>query len=82
MTAETHADARERLRPYVERAAAVSGWVMDPDPRGLSPRSWDYVARASELIARVLSELRAFQARRQADSEAGRGLGDQLRHQG
>ena len=30
----------------------------------------------------ALSELRAFQARRQADSEAGRGLGDQLRHQG
>ena len=30
----------------------------------------------------VLSELRAFQARRQADSEAGPGLGDQLRHQG
>ena len=57
MTAETHADARERLRPYVERAAAVSGWVMDPDPRGLSPRSWDYVARASELIARADSVL-------------------------
>ena len=30
----------------------------------------------------VLSELRAFQARRQADSEARPGLGDQLRHQG
>ena len=30
----------------------------------------------------VLSELRAFQARRQADLEAGPGLGDQLRHQG
>ena len=30
----------------------------------------------------VLSELRAFQARRQADSEAGPGLGGQLRHQG
>ena len=32
--------------------------------------------------SQVLSELRAFQARRQADSEAGPGLGDQLRHQG
>ena len=30
------------------------------------------------VIGVVLSELRAFQARRQADSEAGRGLGDQL----
>ena len=35
-----------------------------------------------QLPAGVLSELRAFQARRQADSEAGPGLGDQLRHQG
>ena len=44
-------------------------------------------AKAEELEAwldkvLVLSELRAFQARRQADSEAGPGLGDQLRHQG
>ena len=35
-----------------------------------------------ETYVGVLSELRAFQARRQADSEAGPGLGDQLRHQG
>ena len=34
------------------------------------------------VITKVLSELRAFQARRQADLEAGPGLGDQLRHQG
>ena len=39
------------------------------------------ISRCEELFA-VLSELRAFQARRQADSEAGPGLGDQLRHQG
>ena len=37
---------------------------------------------AKAPMTMVLSELRAFQARRQADSEAGPGLGDQLRHQG
>ena len=42
--------------------------------------SW--VVRHDGLLFGVLSELRAFQARRQADSEAGPGLGDQLRHQG
>ena len=47
----------------------------------------DLFARQDAVVPRnytaaVLSELRAFQARRQADSEAGPGLGDQLRHQG
>ena len=39
-------------------------------------------AKEGDGVLLVLSELRAFQARRQADSEAGPGLGDQLRHQG
>jgi hypothetical protein len=49
---------RERLRPYVERAAAFEGWVFDYAPRVLDgPPPWDYAARARELLAGVTSVL-------------------------
>ena len=53
----------------------------DPGPYDPGPAG-NAVLRSPRALEGVLSELRAFQARRQADSEAGPGLGDQLRHQG
>ena len=44
---------------------------------------YDSVAMTETGLARGFCQNSgAFQARRQADSEAGPGLGDQLRHQG
>jgi hypothetical protein len=50
MTTETLDEARERLRPFVERAQGFSGWADFPHARPLdSAIPWDYVARAREL---------------------------------
>ena len=58
MTAETLEEARERLRPYVERARGFSGWSGLPAFHSLGVGiTWDYIARARELVssaARVL----------------------------
>jgi hypothetical protein len=44
--------ARDRLRPYVERAKAFSGWMPGVRTRQLGPRQpWDYMARAKQLMA-------------------------------
>jgi SAM-dependent methyltransferase len=50
--------ARERLRPYVERANAFTGWMPGVRTRPLGPRQpWDYRARAMQLIASSSSVL-------------------------
>ena len=54
-------------------------WLLD---KMTAEEAEDFVRELEEALKPVLSELRASQARRQADSEAGPGLGDQLRHQG
>src|SRR5688500_9907910 len=51
MTSETLDAARERLRPYVERARDFTGWINFPSARKLNPIPWDYSERASELLA-------------------------------
>jgi hypothetical protein len=44
--------ARERLRPYVERAREFTGWMPDVRTRRLGPRQpWDYRTRAKQLMA-------------------------------
>lgn len=46
-------NVRERLRPFVERARRFSGWRFDdiaPRVQG-PPLPWNYVGRASELVA-------------------------------
>ena len=51
-TTQTLDGARERLRPYVERAASFKGWMAHVHSRPLGPgHPWDYMARARELIA-------------------------------
>ena len=50
MTAETLDAARERLRPYVERARDFTGWINFPSARKLDPLPWDYSERARELL--------------------------------
>ena len=57
MTAETFDTARERLRPYVERASVASGWSFPVHSRLLEPRPWDYDKRAQALIASATSLL-------------------------
>src|SRR5436853_3254630 len=44
--------ARNRIRPFVERARQFSGWRLDEfDPKPLEPQpAWDYETRAVELI--------------------------------
>src|SRR5947208_15764013 len=44
--------ARNRIRPFVERARQFSGWRLDEfDPKPLEPPPpWDYETRAVELI--------------------------------
>lgn len=50
MTAQTLESARQRLQPYVERANRFSGWMPEIDSWRLTPRPWDYIARARELL--------------------------------
>jgi SAM-dependent methyltransferase len=57
MTAETLDAARERLRPYVERAGLASGWNFDVHSRFLEPRAWDYDDLAARLISSATSLL-------------------------
>ena len=71
---------RSELGAGVESAVTAFA-VIRIETEGLSSLVSVVPSSPNELRA-VLSELRAFQARRQADSEAGPGLGDQLRHQG
>ena len=79
--------ARRRARGGDEaggrRVVARDGAAPHLLPLGVE-RAWAVFSALSResLVKPVLSELRAFQARRQADSEAGPGLGDQLCHQG
>jgi len=45
-------DAREKLRPFVERAQGFSGWMLDVKVRQLGPPApWDYAARARARVA-------------------------------
>ncbi|HLG11615.1 MAG TPA: hypothetical protein VI876_07645 [Dehalococcoidia bacterium] len=58
MTTETLDQARERLRPYVERARAFTGWTAYVHNRPLgSPQPWDYMRRARELMTAATSVL-------------------------
>ena len=58
MVAETLEQARERLRPYVERAAGFTGWTAYVHNRPLGPRHpWEYMARAAELMTAASSVL-------------------------
>jgi hypothetical protein len=58
VTTETLDQARERLRPYVERAATFTGWTAYVHNRPLGPaHPWDYMARARELIRATSSVL-------------------------
>ncbi len=51
MAPDTLDQARERLRPYVERAQGFSGWMAYVENRPLGPgHPWDYLGRARELI--------------------------------
>jgi SAM-dependent methyltransferase len=51
MTTETLDEARERLRPYVERARAFTGWIDFPQTKPIgSPEPWSYARRAKELV--------------------------------
>src|SRR5712692_1103590 len=45
----------DRLRPYVERARAFTGWNLDRiAPKRMGPGlPWDYTRRAQELLARA-----------------------------
>jgi len=50
--------ARERLRPFVERARAFSGWMPDARTRRLGQETpWDYVQRARQLLSSAGSVL-------------------------
>lgn len=59
MTTETLDAARERLRPYVERAKTLSGWDFSQIRiRRLSPdHPWDYLGRARQLVLAASSAL-------------------------
>jgi SAM-dependent methyltransferase len=58
MSAESLDQARERLRPYVERARAFTGWMAYVHSRPLGSRHpWDYMARAKQLMASASSVL-------------------------
>ncbi len=49
--AGTLAQARDRLRPYVERARLMTGWTWEYVQRTLAPgRPWSYDDRARELL--------------------------------
>jgi SAM-dependent methyltransferase len=51
VSAETLEQARERLRPYVERARTFTGWMPNVPFRALgATQPWDYAARARELL--------------------------------
>ncbi len=48
---ESLAQARERLRPYVEKAKGFSGWMPDVRQTRLGPPPpWDYMDRARQLM--------------------------------
>jgi len=50
--------ARDRLRPYAERARGFSGWMMDVKVRRLGPAApWDYAATARGLLENVSAVL-------------------------
>src|SRR5207249_4465947 len=51
--------ARNRIRPFVERARQFSGWRLDEfDPKPLEPQPpWDYETRAVELVRAANSVL-------------------------
>lgn len=58
MTTGALQQARERLRPYVERAAGFTGWSAYVHSRPLgTPRPWDYMQRARTLIQHATSVL-------------------------
>ena len=58
MAGETLDQARERLRPYVERAAGFSGWIALPETKLLSPPiPWDYMDSARRLLVDAASVL-------------------------
>lgn len=58
MATETLDQARERLRPYVERAKAFTGWTAYVHNRPLGPQQpWDYMGRARELLLGTTSVL-------------------------
>jgi hypothetical protein len=55
---ETLDQARERLRPFVEKAKTFSGWGFELETRLLGPdHPWDYSVRARELMTRAESVL-------------------------
>ena len=55
---ETLDGARERLRPYVEKAQGFSGWMDLPKTKPLgSTMAWDYMARARQLLQETGSVL-------------------------
>lgn len=49
--------ARERLRPYVERARSSTGWSFPVHARKLQERNWNYDARARALVGSAASVL-------------------------
>ena len=54
----SEAEARERLRPFVARADAFSGWLPDTRKRVLGPgEPWDYLGRAAALMISARSVL-------------------------
>jgi len=58
VTTETLDQARERLRPYIERAAGFTGWTAYVHSRPLGPpHPWEYMARAAELMKTASSVL-------------------------
>ena len=59
MTTETLDQARERLRPYVERAKGFTGWDFSHVRTKTLPPAppWSYVERARQLLAQADSAL-------------------------
>jgi SAM-dependent methyltransferase len=57
MTSEMLAEARGRLRPYVEQARVATGWSFPVHSRKLRARSWHYDARAEELLTQASAVL-------------------------
>ncbi len=54
----SEAEARERLRPFVARADAFSGWLPDTRKRAPGPpEPWDYLGRAAALMVSARSVL-------------------------
>jgi SAM-dependent methyltransferase len=53
VSVESIDQARERLRPYVERARRATGWSFDVHARVLESRAWDYDQHARDLLSRA-----------------------------